>query len=119
MKRTTLSGRSRCTVYDIASHRGRSLWLCGLFVRARFRGRGTGQLLVRRIEEYAAANGMPRIWVFTERAAASSGAADGSRLRGWPGTAITDLASRRAARCGRVLAPRGRVVRMGSDGRRC
>lgn len=55
--------------YDIASRRDRSSWLCGLFVRAGFRGSGTGQLLVRRTEGYAAANGMPRIWVFTERAA--------------------------------------------------
>ena len=51
--------------FDIAERRDRSPWVLGMVVWSASRGRGVGRLLLSRLEQYAAGQGFPRVWVAT------------------------------------------------------
>ena len=52
--------------FEIDAIRDRSPWVCGMVVRAEYRGMGVGRRLLAALEQFAAANGISQIWVFTE-----------------------------------------------------
>lgn len=56
--------------FDLEERRDRSPWIVGTIVRADRRGEGIGQALMARLEAWALAAGIERLWVATERAAA-------------------------------------------------
>jgi GNAT superfamily N-acetyltransferase len=56
--------------FEIDAMRDRSPWVCGMVVRPGYRGAGVGSRLLAALEQFAAAHGVPRLWVFTEHAAA-------------------------------------------------
>jgi GNAT superfamily N-acetyltransferase len=51
--------------FDIAGRRDRSPWVLGLVVRRASRGQGAGRLLLSALEQFAAGQGYPRVWVAT------------------------------------------------------
>jgi GNAT superfamily N-acetyltransferase len=56
--------------YEIDAIRDRSPWVCGMVVLPDYRGAGVGSRLLAALERFAAGHGVPRLWVFTEHAAA-------------------------------------------------
>jgi len=56
--------------YEIDAIRDRSPWVCGMLVLPDYRGAGVGSQLLAALERFAAGHGVPRLWVFTEHAAA-------------------------------------------------
>jgi GNAT superfamily N-acetyltransferase len=56
--------------FEIDAMRDRSPWVCGMVVRPDYRGAGVGSRLLAALEQFAAGHGVPRLWVFTEHAAA-------------------------------------------------
>lgn len=54
--------------FDLEERRDRSPWIVGMIVRADRRGEGIGQGLVARLEAWASAVRIERLWVGTERA---------------------------------------------------
>lgn len=55
--------------FDIEERRDRSPWVLGMVVTPEHRGRGTGQRLMARVEEFAADRGYAEMWVATGPAA--------------------------------------------------
>jgi GNAT superfamily N-acetyltransferase len=51
--------------FDIAERRDRSPWVLGMVVRRASRGQGVGRLLLSALEQFAAGQGYPRVWVAT------------------------------------------------------
>jgi GNAT superfamily N-acetyltransferase len=56
--------------FEIDAMRDRSPWVCGMVVLPEYRGAGVGRRLLAALEQFAAGHGVPRLWVFTESAAA-------------------------------------------------
>ena len=56
--------------FEIDAIRDRSPWVCGMVVLPDYRGAGVGSRLLAALERFAARHGVPRLWVFTEHAAA-------------------------------------------------
>jgi GNAT superfamily N-acetyltransferase len=56
--------------FEIDAMRDRSPWVCGMVVRPEYRGAGVGSRLLAELERFAAGHRVPRLWVFTEQAAA-------------------------------------------------
>jgi len=55
--------------FEIDAIRDRSPWVCGMVVRPEYRGMGVGRRLIAALEQFAAANAISQLWVFTEDAA--------------------------------------------------
>ena len=55
--------------FEIDAIRDRSPWVCGMVVRPEYRNAGVGRRLLAALEQFAAEQGVPRLWVFTEHAA--------------------------------------------------
>ena len=55
--------------FEIDAIRDRSPWVCGMVVRPEYRGMGVGRRLIAALEQFAAANAISQLWVFTEHAA--------------------------------------------------
>ena len=55
--------------FELDDMRDRSPWVTGMVVRPEYRGAGIGSRLLAALEQFAAAHGVPRLWVFTESAA--------------------------------------------------
>ncbi len=58
---------------DLASRPDLTPWLAGVFVAPAYRGRGHATALVRQVEGFAAAAGVPVLWLYTATAAALYG----------------------------------------------
>jgi GNAT superfamily N-acetyltransferase len=56
--------------FELDDMRDRSPWVCGMVVLPEYRGAGVGRRLLAALEQFAAGHGVPRLWVFTESAAA-------------------------------------------------
>jgi len=56
--------------FELDDMRDRSPWVCGMVVLPEYRGAGVGRRLLAALERFAAAERVPRLWVFTEHAAA-------------------------------------------------
>jgi GNAT superfamily N-acetyltransferase len=59
--------------FEIDAIRDRSPWVCGMVVSPEHRGVGVGRRLLSALEAFAAAHGVPRLWVFTEDATGAAG----------------------------------------------
>jgi GNAT superfamily N-acetyltransferase len=59
--------------FEIDAIRDRSPWVCGMVVGPEYRGMGVGRRLLAALEQFAAENGVPQIWVFTEDAEGAAG----------------------------------------------
>jgi len=56
--------------FELDDMRDRSPWVCGMVVLPEYRGAGVGNRLLAALEQFAAGHQVPRLWVFTEHAAA-------------------------------------------------
>ena len=54
---------------DLDSRPDLAPWLAGVFVLPEYRGRGHAATLVRHVEGFAAAQGVARLWLYTDTAA--------------------------------------------------
>jgi GNAT superfamily N-acetyltransferase len=54
--------------FELDDIRDRSPWVCGMVVLPEYRGAGIGTRLVVALEQFAASQGVERLWVFTEHA---------------------------------------------------
>lgn len=66
----TAIGTVQLHEFDIDAMRDRSPWVCGMVVRAEFRGMQVGRRLLTTLQLFARSHGVERLWVFTEHAAA-------------------------------------------------
>jgi len=70
MDRHEAVGTVQLHEFDIDVMRDRSPWVCGMVVRPEFRGMQVGRRLLEALLRFARAQGVERLWVFTEHAAA-------------------------------------------------
>lgn len=60
-----LVGSAALVAHDMSDHRSLTPWLAGVFVKPAYRRNGIGSLLVRRIEQEAAALGIETLYLYT------------------------------------------------------
>ncbi len=64
-----LVGSAALVAHDMSDHRSLTPWLASVFVKPEYRRNGVGSMLVRRVEQEAAALGVETLYLFTPSAA--------------------------------------------------